>query len=262
MRGGKGHGRPEEAVTPRPTGWRRDDVPDPAQRLDRAFRHAREFALYAPHELKTPLTVMRADIETVRDDTSRSEACGECAARRLDEIQRLAGIVDALTLLTKADVGLVTIEQELVLLPELICECFQDTQVLAEAQDVSVSLGECDTVMVTGDRHRLRQLLLNLADNAVKYNKPGGTVTFSLRIVGESAEIVVSNTGLGIPPKLLGHVFDRFVRGQEARERDVDGCGLGLSICQWIVEAHGGSIGIDSEPDGLTIATVRLPAHV
>ncbi|MBI5092334.1 MAG: HAMP domain-containing protein [Candidatus Hydrogenedentes bacterium] len=235
---------------------------DMMQRLDHTFRHAREFALHASHELKTPLTVMRAEFESLQKDTSRPVSCRECAAGRLDEIQRMAWIVDSLTLLTKADVGLIDIEHKLVMLPDLICECFEDTQILAEPHDVTVVLGECDTAVVTGDRHRLRQLLLNLADNAVKYNRPGGTITLSLRIVGGFAEIAVANTGAGIPPELKGRVFDRFVRGDEARERATDGCGLGLSICQWIAEAHGGTIELKSEPDGLTVVTTRIPTHL
>jgi signal transduction histidine kinase len=231
------------------------------QRLDQTFRHAREFAMHASHELKTPLTLMRTEFENVQSDMSRPEFCRECARVRLDEIGRMTWIVDSLTLLTKADVGMIDIEHKLVMLPDLICECYDDTQILAEPHEVTVTLGQCDTAVVTGDRHRLRQLLLNLADNAVKYNTPGGTIELSLRVIDDIAEIAVSNTGLGIAPELQGHEFERFTRGAEARERAVDGCGLGLSICQWIVEAHGGTIALATQANGLTVATVRLPAN-
>ena len=234
---------------------------DMMQRLDQTFRHAREFAMHASHELKTPLTLMRTEFENVQGDLSRPEFCRECASGRLDEIARMTWIVDSLTLLTKADVGMIDIERKLVMLPDLICECYDDTQVLAEPHQITVTLGQCDAAVVTGDRHRLRQLLLNLADNAVKYNQPGGTIQLSLRVIDDTAEITLSNTGPGIAPELKGHEFERFTRGPEARERAVDGCGLGLSICHWIVEAHGGSIALATLPTGLTVATVRLPAN-
>ena len=232
---------------------------DMTRRLDQAFQHTREFAMHASHELKTPLTVMRAEYESVRGDPA-APSCHACAEMRLIEIERLAQMVDSVTLLTKADVGMVAIESALVVLPDLICECYDDTLILGEPQDISVTLGACELAMVMGDRNRLRQLLLNLADNAVKYNQPGGTIAFSLRNVDGFAEIAITNTGAGIPSELRALVFNRFVRGREARERSVEGCGLGLSICEWIVQAHGGTIRLASEPDGVTAVTVRLPA--
>ena len=111
-----------------------------------------------------------------------------------------------------------------------------------------------------GDRHRLRQLLLNLADNAVKYNQPQGRVTMYLRRNGETAEFTITNTGDGIPSEILPRVFDRFFRGDAAHGSTIDGYGLGLSIAQWIVAAHGGKIQITSAPSKPTIVTVQLPA--
>jgi len=112
---------------------------------------------------------------------------------------------------------------------------------------------------VNADGHRLRQLFLNLTDNAVKYNEPKGSVSMSLNRAGETAEFVISNTGPGVPKELLPKVFDRFFRGDPAHSNTVDGCGLGLSIAKWIVSAHNGSIQMASEPSKLTIVTVRLP---
>ena len=106
---------------------------------------------------------------------------------------------------------------------------------------------------------RLRQLLLNLADNAVKHNQPQGRVTMNLRCADGFAEFTIANTGRGIPPEMLPRVFDRFFRGDPAHGNAVDGCGLGLSIAQWIVSAHGGTILIGSEPLKKTIVTVRFP---
>ncbi len=112
---------------------------------------------------------------------------------------------------------------------------------------------------ITGDRHRLRQLLLNLTDNAIKYNTPKGTVTLSLRRVAQSAELAIANTGPGIPAETLPRIFDPFFRADSSHSQTVEGCGLGLSIARWITTAHGGTIQFTSKPNGLTTATVRLP---
>jgi signal transduction histidine kinase len=120
-------------------------------------------------------------------------------------------------------------------------------------------LETCGEISVLGDRHRLRQLLLNLADNAVKYNQPQGKVTMNLRRAEKMAEFTIANTGPGIPAEILPRVFDRFFRGDSAHGNSVEGCGLGLSIAQWIVLAHNGTIRAESMPSKLTTFTVRLP---
>jgi signal transduction histidine kinase len=105
----------------------------------------------------------------------------------------------------------------------------------------------------------LRQLLLNLTDNAIKYNQPEGRVEIGLVRKSQDAELTIANTGKGIPAPVLGRVFDRFFRGDESHNSEIEGCGLGLSIAEWIVKAHGGSIQIASEPEKNTTVTVRLP---
>ena len=120
-------------------------------------------------------------------------------------------------------------------------------------------MAACEELTVAGDRHRLRQLLLNLTDNAIKYNAPNGSVTLSLRRTGQTAELAIANTGPGIPAEVLPRIFDPFFRGDSSHSQAVDGCGLGLSIARWIATAHGGAIQITSEPKGFTRATVRLP---
>jgi heavy metal sensor kinase len=228
-------------------------------RLDDSFNRTREFTLHASHELKTPLTVLCGETETALRDESLSAAERERAASLLDELRRLARIVDGLTLLAKADAGQITLTPEPVRLDELVRDNFADAQILAEPQGIQVELTGCEEITVRGDRHRLRQLLLNLADNAVKYNEPHGRVTMNLRRANDAAEFTIANTGAGIPPEVLPRVFDRFFRGDPAHSPAVDGCGLGLSIVQWIVSAHNGTITIESEPCKLTTVTVRLP---
>jgi signal transduction histidine kinase len=169
--------------------------------------------------------------------------------------------VDGLTLLTKADAGQVPLKFAPLALDEIVRDVFEDAKILARPANISVHLAADENIAISGDRHRLRQLLLNLADNAVKYNQPGGTVEFSLRRDGADAELKISNTGKSIPPEVLPHVFERFYRGDPAHNSSVDGCGLGLSIVQWIVRAHQGTIKIESGPGKPTTVMVRLPAN-
>jgi heavy metal sensor kinase len=228
-------------------------------RLDDSFNRTREFTLHASHELKTPLTILCGETETALRDELLSAGERERAASQLDELRRLARIVDGLTLLAKADAGQVALKLEPVRLDELVRDNFADAQILAEPHGIQVELAACEEAMVHGDRHRLRQLLLNLADNAVKYNQPKGRVTINLHRTGDTAELTIANSGPGIPPEVLPRVFDRFFRGDPAHSQTVDGCGLGLSIVQWIVSAHNGSVKIESVPSKITTVTVRLP---
>ena len=232
---------------------------DSLARLDDSFKRVHEFTLHASHELKTPLTVMCGEAEIASRDESLPSAERERAASQLDELRRLARIVDGLTLLAKADAGQITLAMEPVRLDELVRDNFADAQILAEPQGIKVELESCEEITVRADRHRLRQLLLNLADNAVKYNQPQGRVTMNLRRADNMAEFTIANTGQGIPPEMLPRVFDRFFRGDPAHSQTVDGCGLGLSIAQWIVTAHNGTIKIESATMKPTIVTVRLP---
>lgn len=228
-------------------------------RLDDSFLRIREFTLHASHELKTPLTILCGETETALQDESLSTADRERLLSQLDEVRRLSKIVDGLTLLAKADAGQVSLKLEPLRLDELVRDNFADAQILAESQNIKVELASCDEISVLGDRHRLRQLLLNLADNAIKYNQADGHVTMNLRHKDEFAEFTIANSGTGIPAVLLPRVFDRFFRGDSAHGNTIDGCGLGLSIAQWIVSAHGGTIQIESVSSKITTVTICLP---
>jgi signal transduction histidine kinase len=230
-----------------------------SERLAQSFQRVREFTLHASHELKTPLTVMRGELETELQNGTLSAERRTQVESTLDELERLARIVDGLSLLTKADAGLVTLNLQPLSLAELVRECFADAQILAHDSGLNVTLPACDEVTVRGDAHRLRQLLLNLADNAVKYNQAGGSITMALRRDGTMAAFSIANTGPGIAAERLPKVFERFYRGDVSHSSSVEGCGLGLSIAQWIVSAHGGTIAIASDPSHLTTVSVRLP---
>jgi signal transduction histidine kinase len=228
-------------------------------RLDDSFQRIREFTLHASHELKTPLTILHSELETELSRNNLPPEQREKIAGQLDEIQRLSKIVDGLTLLTKADAGQIALPFETVALDEIVRDAYEDAQTLAKSAGITVELADCEQIAVRGNRHRLRQLLLNLADNAVKYNQPQGRIGLSLRRINARAQFTITNTGAGIPPDKLPRVFDRFYRGDASHNSAVDGCGLGLSIAQWIVAAHRGTIQIESTPGKQTTVTVTLP---
>ena len=228
-------------------------------RLDGSFQRIREFTLHASHELKTPLTVIHGETETALADATLTAAQRERLASQLDEIQRLTKIVDGLTLLAKADAGQIKLHFEPLPFDEIVRDIFADAQILAQPQGVSVNLVACEPATIRGDRHRLRQLLLNLVDNAIKYSEPQGRVRIELRAGDGSATFSVANTGPGIPSEMLARVFEPFFRGDASHQRGVDGCGLGLSIARWIASAHGGELRLTSTSGAETIATLRLP---
>jgi signal transduction histidine kinase len=227
-------------------------------RLKDSFKRIQEFTLNASHELKTPLAILQGEIEMALHDPASTAAQRDLYSSQLDEIQRLARIVEGLSLLAKADAGQIPLALDTVRLNELVEESFADAKILAQQREVEVKLLACDEVLVRGDRDRLRQLLLNLTDNAIKYNKQQGRVDISLVRNGTEAELVVSNTGPGIPADQLDRVFDRFFRGDTSHNSEIQGSGLGLSIGQWIVNAHGGKIEINSLPGAMTSVKVRL----
>jgi len=228
-------------------------------RLQGTFAQIQEFTLHASHELKTPLAILHGELESMMNEAQTSEAQREAIAGHLDEIQRLSRIVEGLTLLAKADTGQITLSREWIPFHELVQDSCEDAEILAAPKRIQVRLKECEEALLWGDRHRLRQLLLNLSDNAVKYNEPDGKITVSLTRKNGDAELRISNSSSGIAPEILPRVFDRFFRGDSSHNSQPEGCGLGLSIAQWIVKAHGGSLHIASQPRQITTVTVNLP---
>jgi len=231
-----------------------------AGRLESSFQQISEFTLHASHELKTPLTIMRSELETALAEPGNTPAQREMILNLLDELFRLVKIVDGLTLLTKADAGVLVLDSQPVPLHSIVRECYDDAMILAEPYHVTVSLPECEEVTVNGDRHRLRQLLLGLTDNALKYNCTGGSVMIALRKTESGAEITIANTGPGVTPGMEERLFERFVRGNGTQQSATDGCGLGLAIARWIVQAHHGTIRLETSDDHLTTVVVSLPA--
>ena len=175
---------------------------------------------------------------------------GEADPTSLDAIQseaeRMSRLVGDLLLLAQADSGNLPLARRPVELDTLLLEVCSEVQVLAGS--VAVGIGEIDQAVVTGDRDRLKQVILNLVSNALKFTPDGGRVTMGLaRAAGEWARLTVTDTGIGIPPQELPHLFERFYRVDKARSRALGGAGLGLAIAQRIVHLHGGRIEAASE---------------
>lgn len=234
---------------------------DMAGRLRDSFAQARDFSLNASHELKTPLAIMRGEVEMELKTAPPDPARQAWMESLLEEIDRLARVVDGLSFLAKADAGQIVIRSEPLDLAELVRDAVEDAQLLASPQGLKVesSIPE-EPCRITGDRHRLRQLLLNLVDNAVKYNQPGGLVRIILSPVAGGALLEVANPGPGIPEPVANRVFERFFRVDTSHSKAVEGSGLGLNIAQWVVQRHAGDITVATGPDGLTRARVYLPA--
>jgi len=231
-------------------------------RLEGSFAGLRRFTADASHELKTPLTVLRADVErAMHPGTNRADRM-VALEEALQETARMADLVDSLLTLARADEGRFDIHRTPVELEPLVREVYETAVILGEDAGLSLSLSALENGVVMGDRTRLRQLLLNLVTNAIKYTPRGGHV--ELAVTHKSTDevaIAVRDTGIGISAGDQAHIFDRFWRADRARSRASDrgGFGLGLSIAQWIVHAHGGSINVQSRLGRGTIFTVLLP---
>jgi signal transduction histidine kinase len=231
-------------------------------RLETSFRTLRRFTADASHELKTPLTVLRSGIErAITHPEARPEVL-EVLEETLLEVKRMTELVDSLLTLARADEGRAPLHVEQVDLRDLMIETAETAGILGEQASVAVTVvAPSRSRMMSVDRNRTRQLLMNLLTNAIKYTPAGGTVTFDAAIKGENVVFTVTDTGIGIAPSELPLVFDRFWRADPARSRtgQRSGAGLGLAISKWIAEAHGGSIQVKSGAGKGTTMIVTLP---
>jgi len=228
-------------------------------RLEASFRQIRQFTTDASHELRTPLTVMKGETELALRRPRSAEDYQRVLESSLEEIDRMTRIVDELLFLSRADLGEVKLESIPVRLDTLVEDIHRQATLLGQEQDVQVTLGTVTPATVRGDELRLRELLLNLVDNAIKYSQPGGKVEISLVTEGTIARLSVLDHGIGIPPEAQRRIFDRFYRTDAARAHAKKGTGLGLSICKWIAEAHHGRIEVQSTEGEGSRFTVVLP---
>ena len=231
-------------------------------RLERSFAALRRFTADASHELKTPLTVVRAGVERAITRPGMPQEALAPLEETLQEVNRMTELLDSLLTLARADEGRAELHRVPMDLREIIEEAGETGELLPEHAGVGIDIrlpGE--PLVVPVDRSRMRQLALNLIENAVKYTPRGGQVSVELSGDNGRAVFTVADTGIGIAAGDLPHVFDRFWRADSARTRTSEraGTGLGLAICKWIAEAHGGTIEVQSRPGRGTTFSVGLP---
>lgn len=224
-------------------------------RLERLFNSQQRFLADVSHELRTPLTVIKLNADLIRKMGPDRELLDSIT----EEADRLRRLVGDLLLLANAESGKLTITMKPVELDTVLIEVMQEMGLLA-GERVQLKLMSIDQVQVNGDRDRLKQVFINLISNAIKYTPQGGDVSVDLQRDTKQVRVDIHDTGPGIPPKDLPHIFDRFYRGEKSRTRaKTGGYGLGLSIANWIVDKHGGSIEVQSlEGQGSTFS-VLLP---
>ncbi len=228
-------------------------------RLDQSFAQIRQFSADASHELQTPLTILRGELEVALRSPRSAEAYQQTLASALEEIDRMTRLVEGLLLLARADAGVLRMDDQLVDLGQLLEDVYRQAVPLARTRGMELAIEELEPLAVHGDPERLKRLLMNLVDNGIKYTAPGGRVTLGLARQGHRAALQVSDTGIGIGPEDRERVFQRFYRTPDARALDGDGAGLGLCIARSIAESHGGEIEIESSPGQGSRFRVLLP---
>lgn len=226
-------------------------------RLENLFNTQRRFLADVGHELRTPLTVIKGNVDLMRRmNCTDDESMGSIES----EVDRLTRLVGDLLLLAQAESGKLPLANNLVELDTVLLEVMNQMRVLAKERS-QLRLSEIDQVLVCGDQDRLKQVLVNLIGNAIKYTPQGAEIAVGLAKIENKARLTVSDNGPGIPSEDLPHIFERFYRGEKSRTRSRDGkgFGLGLSIAYWIVRNHGGQIDVSNrEPKGTTFC-VWLP---
>lgn len=226
-------------------------------RLDEAFTTQRQFMEDISHELKTPLSVLKGELEVTLKKIRSAQEYETTLHSSLEEVNHLAGIVENLLTLARFDAKTTTLQEASLDLNVLLKDAVEAIQVLAIQKNITLQFNSAHTVDILADKNQLKRLVLNILDNAIKYTQPGGRISIDLRQQKDSADIDITDTGIGIPEKELPHIFDRFYRVDKSRSSI--GFGLGLSIAQSIAMAHGGKIYARANVPQGTIFTISLP---
>ncbi len=230
-------------------------------RLQTSFAQITQFTADASHELRTPLTILTGELELAIRTEQSPDAYRRTLSSALDEVLRLSNIVNKLLLLSRAEAGQLDVQHEPVHLKPLLQEVVEDAEVLASPKNIAVRFNAEKDFVVSGDDARLHELFLNLVDNAIKYSNQGALLDISLARLDGRAIVTVKDTGIGISPEDLAKIFDRFYRVDKARSRKIGGSGLGLSIVKWIVDAHDGTITVQSVPGEGSEFVVTFPVQ-
>jgi heavy metal sensor kinase len=228
-------------------------------RLEDALQHNRRFVADASHEMRTPLTIMRGELEAIVEAARADTVLQAKAASVLEEVERLARIVEGLFAISRLDAGEAQKEWVRFDLAKLVSATAEQMCLLAEDKNIKVTCNADREVFVAGDRARLKQVVVNLLDNAIKYTSAGGKIRLSAVACDGKAVFEVEDNGIGIPEDARPHIFERFFRVDKARSREMGGAGLGLSIVKSICAAHGGQVDFYSTEGRGSRFKVELP---
>jgi len=230
------------------------------ERLEESFSQINRFSADASHELRTPLTILQGELESIAQDHQRSPAdIRDTIGSALEETQRLAKIVENLLAISRLEAGEARRQSERLDFAELARSTAEQMRLLAEEKHISLNCDGAEPVEVEGDPARLKQVVVNLLDNGIKYTPDGGTVSISVVQRNNHAVLEVGDSGIGISAVDLPHIFDRFYRADKARSRQMGGTGLGLSIARSICLAHEGRITVESTEGKGSIFRVEIP---
>jgi len=220
-----------------------------------------QFLADISHELRTPLTALRGEAEIAVRHGSKPEAVyRETLKRIVAQSEDMARLVDDLLFLARSETDTIRFEPSKVLLNELVRDAVSEGKVVGQVKNIAVQADYAsDPIWITADPHRMRQALMILLDNAIKYSPPGRTVSICMKAADGCGEVAVRDQGVGIPAEELPHVFERFYRGRISSMSGRAGSGLGLAIAKWIVDKHGGEIALASEVGRYTEVRMRIP---
>lgn len=228
-------------------------------RLDDSFRRQCQFTADASHEIRTPLTIIKGQIDVALQRERQPEAYRQVLVAVNEEVDHLIRLAGSLLTLARADAGQIPLAFENFSLTDMVTGAMEQVAPIASQRGVDLHLDPSPNVILQADEDLMLQLLLNLLDNAIKYTPAGGQVTVDWSADDGWIELKVRDTGLGISEEHIPYVFDRFYRVDKARSRSEGSAGLGLAISRWIVEAHSGSISVESTPGKGSTFTVRIP---
>jgi signal transduction histidine kinase len=226
--------------------------------IERSLAYMRRFVAEAAHELRTPVAVLRSRADVALQREREPAAYVDVLTAMGLEAERMGRIVNDLLTLARADAGERAVARESLYLDDVAMDAVGGARVLAERRGVELDVRQFEEAPVVADPALVRQLLVIILDNAVKFTQPGGRVSLSVRPVDGRSTVTITDTGVGIPPGELPRIYDRFYRGDDARRRS-DGAGLGLSIAKWIADTHGAVMTVVSELGRGTEVTVSFP---
>ncbi len=232
------------------------------QRMFSALHRARQFAAHVAHELRTPLTILRGETEIALRSKSETNDIRQVLESNLEEITRMSFLVDDLLTLSKSDLGEIPLQPSTIYLQQFLSDLQRQGQILAREKNVLIELHCPDKeVVIHADELRLRQALLNLLTNAIRYTPTRGVVTIAAEVKDSTVTMTISDTGIGIENRHLQHIFERFYRVDKKIHQYDGGTGLGLAIVKWVIDAHQGTIAVASNPGKGSNFAITLPKN-